>query len=114
MELIKKHVEKIKFAIVGGANTALDFLILFLLTAFGMNAIVANYFSTGISFIFSFFVNKSFTFQHKGGSVAKQFALFIIKIPCVIKQWCFFFNLRSPLLIKKSRSFHFVWNKLCG
>ncbi|MAU33639.1 hypothetical protein CMN23_00660 [Candidatus Saccharibacteria bacterium] len=78
MELIKKHVEKIKFAIVGGANTALDFLILFLLTAFGMNAIVANYFSTGISFIFSFFVNKSFTFQHKGGSVAKQFALFII------------------------------------
>jgi putative flippase GtrA len=77
MELVKKHAEKIRFAIVGGANTALDFALLFIFVSLGMNAIAANYLSTGISFIFSFFVNKSFTFKDKGGKVARQFILFI-------------------------------------
>lgn len=77
MDLIKKHAEKLKFALVGGANTALDFLILFLLVASGLNAITSNYISTGIAFIFSFFVNKSFTFQNKSKKVLKQFAMFI-------------------------------------
>ena len=78
MEIIKKHAEKIRFAIVGGANTALDFLILFVLVGFGMNAIVANYISTSVAFVFSFFVNKSFTFNHRGGNVLKQFIIFLV------------------------------------
>ena len=78
MELLKKHTEKIRFAIVGAANTALDFAILFLLVAFGLDKIPANFISTGVAFIFSFFVNKSFTFKSTGGNVKKQFALFII------------------------------------
>lgn len=77
MDLVKKHAEKIRFAIVGGANTALDFALLFIFVSLGINAIVGNYLSTGISFIFSFFVNKSFTFKNKGGKVARQFILFI-------------------------------------
>jgi putative flippase GtrA len=77
-ELLKKHAQKLRFAIVGGANTALDFVILFILTALGLDRIAANYISTGIAFIFSFFVNKSFTFKDKGGNVKKQFALFLI------------------------------------
>jgi len=77
MELLKKHAEKLRFAIVGGANTALDFALLFLFVALGLNSIAANYISTSIAFIFSFFVNKSFTFKSKGGNVKKQFALFI-------------------------------------
>lgn len=78
MERLKKHAEKIRFAIVGGANTALDFLLLFIFVALGLNSIAANYLSTGIAFIFSFFVNKSFTFKSKGGNVKKQFALFLL------------------------------------
>jgi len=78
LELIKKHAEKIRFGIVGAANTALDFALLFILVALGLDKIPANYISTGISFIFSFFVNKSFTFKSKGGNVKKQFAIFII------------------------------------
>jgi len=78
LELLKKHAEKIRFGIVGIANTALDFALLFLLVALGLDKIPANYVSTGISFIFSFFVNKSFTFKSKSGNVKKQFALFII------------------------------------
>lgn len=77
MELLKKHAEKLRFAIVGGANTALDFALLFIFVAFGLNSIAANYLSTSIAFVFSFFVNKSFTFKSKGGNIAKQFALFL-------------------------------------
>ncbi|RWZ78358.1 MAG: GtrA family protein [Candidatus Microsaccharimonas sossegonensis] len=78
MERVKKHAEKIRFGVVGIANTGLDFLILFLLVALGLDKIPANYISTGTAFIFSFFVNKSFTFKSKGGNVKKQFLYFII------------------------------------
>jgi len=76
-ELVKKHAQKIRFGIVGAGNTALDFLILFILVALGIDKIAANYVSTGITFIISFFVNKSFTFKSTGGNAKKQFALFI-------------------------------------
>ena len=76
--LIKKHIEKIKFLIVGGANTVLDFALLFLFVGLGIDKIVANYFSTGISMVFSFFVNKSFTFKDKSEKKKRQFALFLI------------------------------------
>lgn len=78
LEHIKKHAEKIRFGIVGIANTALDFALLFLFVGLGLDKIPANYLSTGISFIFSFFVNKSFTFKSKGGNVKKQFIYFIV------------------------------------
>ena len=77
MELAKKHAKKIRFGIVGIANTALDFAILFLLVALGLDKIPANYISTGVAFVFSFFVNRSFTFKSKGGNVKKQFVIFI-------------------------------------
>lgn len=75
--LLKQHAEKLRFALVGVANTALDFLLLFLLVNLGLDKIPANFISTGISFIFSFFVNRSFTFKHKEGNAVKQFAIFI-------------------------------------
>jgi putative flippase GtrA len=77
-QLLKKHAEKIRFIIVGGVNTALDFGILFFLTFLGLDKIVANYFSTGVALIFSFFANKSFTFKHKEGNAKKQFILFLV------------------------------------
>ena len=75
---LKKHAEKARFVVVGGANTALDFFILFLLTFMGVDKFVANYFSTGIALIFSFFANKSFTFKDTSKSAKKQFSLFLI------------------------------------
>lgn len=77
-ELVKKHAEKIRFGLVGIANTALDFIILFALTAFGLDKIIANYVSTTVAFIFSFFVNRSFTFKSTDKNIKKQFMLFII------------------------------------
>jgi putative flippase GtrA len=78
MERTKKHVEKIRFAVVGAANTCIDFGLLLLLTnLFGFSSISANYISTSVAFVFSFFVNKSYTFQSIGGNVKKQFLLFL-------------------------------------
>ncbi len=76
--LLKKHAEKLRFAVVGGANTAIDFIVLFALTFAGVDKIVANYASTSVALIFSFFANKSFTFKNKSGNAKKQFVLFLI------------------------------------
>ena len=77
-KVIKKHAEKLRFAVVGGANTLLDFSILFLLVALGLDRVPSNFISTGVAFIFSFFVNKSFTFKSTSGNVKKQFAIFLV------------------------------------
>jgi len=76
-KILEKHGEKLRFALVGGANTALDFLLLFLFTNIGIHKIVANYLSTSIALVFSFFVNKSFTFKDKSKNAKKQFVLFL-------------------------------------
>lgn len=76
-KILEKHGEKLRFALVGGANTALDFLLLFLFTNSGVHKIVANYLSTSIALVFSFFVNKSFTFKDKSKNAKKQFVLFL-------------------------------------
>lgn len=79
MDQLKKHAQKIRFAIVGLANTALDFILLFVfVNLFGFDKIPANYISTGISFVFSFIVNKKFTFKSTTGNAKKQFGLFLI------------------------------------
>lgn len=75
--LSKKHAEKLRFALVGGFNTALDFGLLFLLVWLGLPKIGSNYISTGIAFIFSFFMNRSFTFKSEG-EAKKQFIPFMV------------------------------------
>ena len=75
-DLLAQHAEKFRFALVGGFNTALDFGILFGLTALGVDKIVANYASTSISFIFSFFANKTFTFKAKSGNAKREYRLY--------------------------------------
>ena len=77
-KLLKQHAEKLRFAVVGGANTAIDFGVLFLLTFLGIDKIIANYASTSVALVFSFFANKSFTFKDSSGNAKKQFTLFIV------------------------------------
>lgn len=75
--LSKKHDQKLRFALVGGLNTALDFGLLFLLVWLGLPKIGSNYISTGVAFIFSFFMNRSFTFKSEG-EAKKQFIPFLV------------------------------------
>ena len=78
-EVVKKHADKLRFAIVGGVNTALDFSILFTLTMFiGIPKELANFISTSVSFLFSFFANKKYTFKSTSKNLKKQFLLFTI------------------------------------
>ncbi|MDR1196801.1 MAG: GtrA family protein [Candidatus Nomurabacteria bacterium] len=78
-ETIAKHFDKLKFGLVGLANTALDFSILNVLSLFfGLPAIAANTISTGISMIFSFFVNKKWVFNSKGKNYAREIVLFFV------------------------------------
>ncbi len=44
----------------------------------GVDKLVANFFSTGTAFVFSFFANRSFTFKSIGGNTKKQFIIFLV------------------------------------
>jgi putative flippase GtrA len=75
---IKNKDEKIRFIAVGGANTALDFGLLFLLKAFGLPTITSNIISTTTAFCFSFFANKKYTFKTTDTNVRREVILFIV------------------------------------
>lgn len=72
----ESRLKKLRFALVGGLNTAIDFGLLIILTYLGFGSVVANYFSTTTALFFSFVVNKKFTFRHKGKLPLRQIILF--------------------------------------
>lgn len=73
----EKHGDKLRYLLVGGFNTLLDFIILFCLVALGLNKIPANYISTTITMIISFFLNKEFTFKSDNKATKRQFFIFL-------------------------------------
>ena len=75
---IRNRAEKLRFAIVGSANTLIDFSILFTLSAFGVPTVFANIASTSAAFCFSFFANKKYTFHSSNGSLKRELLLFVI------------------------------------
>jgi putative flippase GtrA len=68
---------KIRFGLVGGANTAIDFGLLFVLHSLGLPIIGANIISTTAAFCFSFIANKKYTFKSHG-NVKREVLLFVI------------------------------------
>ena len=75
---IKNKAEKARYAVVGSANTVIDFGLLFLLKSLGLPTISANIISTTTAFCFSFFANKSYTFKTTGTNVRRELILFIL------------------------------------
>lgn len=63
--------------LVGGFNTVLDFTLLFIFVHIGINKIPANFLSTGVAMIVSFFANKTFTFKDTSQAKKRQFILFV-------------------------------------
>ena len=75
-DLIHKY-KFIKFIFVGGSSTLLDFIIYLLLS----NVIAMSFakcFSMIVSCIYSFFLNKSWTFNDKQKINTKQIVLYVI------------------------------------
>ena len=123
-----KNSQEFWFAAIGGLNTILDFVILFGLTSLGISSLIANVFSTGITFINSFGLNKKITFKSVSKSkkeLAREMALFIIVT--LVGLWIIqgviifltlpFFesilkNLKISLLISKliATVFSLIWN----
>jgi putative flippase GtrA len=64
--------------VVGIGATALDFAVLFISTALGTPTIMANIISTGVSFCFSFWANKNYTFKTHGANLKREIALFVL------------------------------------
>lgn len=79
-ELIKKHETKLRFGLIGGLNTLLDFGLLFAFSSLlGMPRGFANILSTSVAFVFSFFANKKFTFQSSSKeNIVREMVLFTV------------------------------------
>lgn len=76
--MVKNHKQKLRFALVGLINTGLDFGIYLALGLAGLPAVAANYISTTSALSFSFFANKKYTFQSKGGDLRRETMLFLV------------------------------------
>ena len=72
-----KH-QPLRFIVVGVSNTVLDFTLMNLLSLAGLNLIIANTISTGIAMIYSFLMNKKWTFRNAGQDYLRQVILFFI------------------------------------
>jgi putative flippase GtrA len=68
----------LKFAIIGVANTGLDFLMLNALVLTGSPEISANTVSTGLAMTFSFLMNKKWTFNSDSKNYAREVGLFLV------------------------------------
>lgn len=97
---IKNSQEKLRFGVVGVANTAIDFGLLFGLRALGVPVVTANILSTSVAFCFSFFANKKYTFRAPGTANIKReiisfiivtlFGLWVIQTGIIsLIVWCF-------------------------
>lgn len=123
-----KNSQEFWFAAIGGLNTILDFVILFGLTYLGISSLIANVFSTGITFINSFGLNKKITFKSVSKNkkelvremtlfiIVTLFGLWIIQGVIIFLTLPFFEsilkNQKISLLISKliATTFSLIWN----
>lgn len=77
MKASMRKRNKLRFITVGAVNTAIDFSIFLTLTTFGLNKYSSNIISTGSALLFSFFANRSYTFNSKS-NYRTQIAPFLI------------------------------------
>ena len=75
---LKNNPQVLRFGLVGGVNTALDFGLLFVFKALGIPVEIANVMSTGLAFVFSFFANKKYTFKTTDTNIMREMVLFVI------------------------------------
>lgn len=75
---VRNARRKIRFSLVSSIATAIDFSLLLFITSFGLGTITANYISSSIAFVFSFFANKKFAFRTPDHHIKREAVLFII------------------------------------
>jgi putative flippase GtrA len=78
MVSIQNKQQKLRFAVVGAVNTAIDFSIFLGLSSVGMPPIAANFIATTTALCFSFVANKKYTFSSKSANVKKEITIFLV------------------------------------
>jgi len=76
MAQIQSKAEKIRFLVVGCANTAIDFGIFITLSLF-IPPVAANFISTSVALLFSYVANKKYTFKTHNLTGVRHIALFL-------------------------------------
>lgn len=69
---------KVRFSIVSVSATLTDFAALITLTSFGVPIILANYISTSLGFIVSFFGSKKYAFKTANHRIKHEIPLFLL------------------------------------
>ncbi|MGW4111711.1 GtrA family protein [Actinosynnema sp. NPDC004786] len=69
---------KLRFGVVGAANTLVDLVGYTALVLAGLPVFVANLLSTSAGMALSFTLNRSYTFRSDGGDVRRQLSLFVL------------------------------------
>ena len=77
-QLSESTKKPLRFVIVGVANTLIDFGLMNIFKLIGLNIYLANTLSTGTAMIFSFFLNKKWTFRNAGQDYLRQVVLFFV------------------------------------
>ena len=75
----------LRFTIVGAGNTAIGLTVIYALTAIGASTLLANVFGYLCGLSVSFVLNKQWTFQHSGDTIASALrflAVFAIAYSC--------------------------------
>ncbi len=74
----KTFMQAAKFLVVGGINTAIDFIVLYFLVYFGMPASNAKLISYPCGVINSYFMNRNWTFKQKQKKSVMEVVKFIL------------------------------------
>ena len=77
-QLSESTKKPLRFVVVGIANTLIDFGLMNIFKLIGLNIYLANTLSTGTAMIFSFFLNKKWTFRNAGQDYLRQVILFFV------------------------------------
>jgi putative flippase GtrA len=126
-EIFAKHVDKVRFGLIGVLNTGSDFVILNILAVlFGVPVIVANTISTGLCMLMSFFLNRRWTFRASGKNYGREVGLFFgftiigmwvigngiiaLLVPLMPESWAEIIRLNLPKLVATIASL--IWNYL--
>lgn len=79
LSLSSGALEKLRFVLIGGANTGVDFLVLNLLVGLaGVGVLLANLISTFVAMCFSLVMNRSFVFKTEQRLSVKEAVLFVL------------------------------------
>jgi len=74
----KGSIHYLKFCVVGGLNTAIDFFVFSFLSYLGVYYIIAQCVSYGCGVLNSYLLNRTWTFQHQGKRSKYEFFKFIV------------------------------------